>query len=431
MALWKPGDVNTAGGVITATDAIFRNNRRSVEFISYQNSIPNSNTKIGNFSSFVRTTFEVNDDYLSNDFAYHVSLWDVNGIGFTGCSFNNNQTNKTFTSATSHLNKGIYSIDAGYNINPYCSVLVSYPNTCPTAYKTPTSFTGFGLAVNGANSGNGSINTINIDQSLFADNIIGVEMSNMLNFTTTRSNFILGDIDYTAMTFKQGIHTLKSTGYRIEENTLSLNSNAQNNVSIGIYIRNSGTNANQVYKNSLDNMWIGQIAQGLNRNPNLASQGFQFLCNNHSNSISGDIYVLKDSEYNANDHGIRVYQGDFNPIRSAGNTFTTGVTNFSNQTDWPIIYYHNGGATEPVNYYSQSSFNPIYTSNANNCPTKFAIDKYAQHPLEPSIKGGIKNDFENAEAAYINVLYSYNQLIDGGSTPNILLDIQETWSQDA
>lgn len=53
VALWKPGDYSKSGGIIVATDAVFKNNKRSVEFISYQNFNPAVPTELfGNASYF-------------------------------------------------------------------------------------------------------------------------------------------------------------------------------------------------------------------------------------------------------------------------------------------------------------------------------------------------------------------------------------------
>ena len=35
------------------------------------------------------------------------------------------------------------------------------------------------------------------------------------------------------------------------------------------------------------------------------------------------------------------------------------------------------------------------------------------------------------ETAYLNLLYTYNTLMDGGSTNNLLTQIQQTWSTEA
>ncbi len=62
VTLWKPNDWNSMGGIMQATNATFRNNKRAVEFLSYQNFNPvNPLILYGNVSYFRNCTFEVND----------------------------------------------------------------------------------------------------------------------------------------------------------------------------------------------------------------------------------------------------------------------------------------------------------------------------------------------------------------------------------
>ncbi|MBW7868066.1 MAG: hypothetical protein H3C31_07070, partial [Brumimicrobium sp.] len=62
---WKPNDYDAIGGVIQATDAIFRNNRVDVGFATYQNFAPSkSYIKVGNHSFFRNTEFFSDNDYI-------------------------------------------------------------------------------------------------------------------------------------------------------------------------------------------------------------------------------------------------------------------------------------------------------------------------------------------------------------------------------
>lgn len=55
---WKPEDWNKIGGVIVSNGGIFKNNRKDIEFMSYENFNPsNPSTKRNNLSSFYGTDF--------------------------------------------------------------------------------------------------------------------------------------------------------------------------------------------------------------------------------------------------------------------------------------------------------------------------------------------------------------------------------------
>ena len=81
---------NYTGGIIHAKNANFINNRKAIEFLSYHNILPNGR-EIDNSSYFYNCTFETNAQLsdpgtLPETF---VSLYDVKGVKFLGCTFQN------------------------------------------------------------------------------------------------------------------------------------------------------------------------------------------------------------------------------------------------------------------------------------------------------------------------------------------------------
>lgn len=64
VTLWKPGDWSTTGGIVKVSGSHFYNNKRSVEFMSYQNFNPSSGAPFANLSSFANCDFSIDDQYL-------------------------------------------------------------------------------------------------------------------------------------------------------------------------------------------------------------------------------------------------------------------------------------------------------------------------------------------------------------------------------
>ncbi len=60
---WKPDDFQKTGGIIVANGATFKNNRRAVQFISYQNFDPQTGDPKPNQCVFKNCTFETNEDF--------------------------------------------------------------------------------------------------------------------------------------------------------------------------------------------------------------------------------------------------------------------------------------------------------------------------------------------------------------------------------
>lgn len=426
ITLWHPGDWSSMGGIVYANNATFLNNRRSVEFMAYQNTTPNGNP-IRNLSQFTNCTFKVDDNYRggsSNPFSHHVTLWAVNGVFFTACNFLNEQSNKVYDP---YNNKAIYSIDAGYTVKGSCSQLLMYGQTCPDEYLNKSYFKGFNSAVKA--KGSSSNNIVKIEDAIFDGNYTGVEYEALNNSWVNKSNFFVGLYPDNGIS-QEGIFMNSSSGYRIEENDLKPNPNLSDFPLSSIRVSNSGTANNQIYKNTTTDLKIGEMALGNNKNPNNNFEGLKILCNHHSGT-KNDISI-KPGDNQLSSNGICTFQGNPFTLTSAGNTFSQNGNNpesdIQNLTQSPIIYYHTGGNTEPK-FYTPNFVFPLQVNNANTCLSNF--NSGYSFPLSAASKVQFSNDYDAKELAYTNVLYNYNQLIDGGSTTALLQEIQMSWPPDA
>ncbi|MFN3316997.1 MAG: hypothetical protein ACK40K_09315, partial [Raineya sp.] len=110
VTTWKPNDWSKSGGIIRASNSIFRNNRRSVEFRSY----PKTNTSYFDKCIFENTR-RLNSGYMGTD--YMVTMENVSGVKFRGCDFedSNPEANQFY-----FLKSAIYSSDSYFEVAPYC-----------------------------------------------------------------------------------------------------------------------------------------------------------------------------------------------------------------------------------------------------------------------------------------------------------------------
>ena len=77
------------GGVVQATNAIFRNNLRDVEFMRARH-VNDNGAPVRNPSFFSHCQFVTDDNYRNHPTGAnisHVTMWDVHGIKFTNCTF--------------------------------------------------------------------------------------------------------------------------------------------------------------------------------------------------------------------------------------------------------------------------------------------------------------------------------------------------------
>ncbi len=75
---------NSAGGVIEAENAIFRNNKRDIEFYKYNRH---------NLSYFNFVDFKVDTNYRFPTIKPRITMWGIKGLEFTACNFNTQHPN--------------------------------------------------------------------------------------------------------------------------------------------------------------------------------------------------------------------------------------------------------------------------------------------------------------------------------------------------
>jgi len=428
IRLWKPDDWNSMGGIVFANNATFLNNRRSVEFMSYKETLPNGYT-VDNESSFTNCTFKVDNNYLdpaNDEFTVHVSLWDVKGVKFTACQFLNEMSNKQFSLSN---NKAIYSIDAAYYVNSLCSIAMPVGQNCPPENQTRSLFKGFNVAIEA--TGTNPNPFVKVDEADFKENLKGVRISSLNNSWINRSNFQVGNSSIQNINTNYditGIDLFNSTGFRVEENNLQASS-LPNTTSNGIVVKQSGEAQNQVYKNTIQNLTYGQHYYKLNRSTQESYKGLQFLCNQHQGNAENDVMI---EGAGSSSEGIRIYQGRVSSTeeKAAGNTFSNGICNVKNETTIPLIYscFSQPVQVPDINNCVNNNVFLALLNTENTCPSNFSTG--LELPLSAEYKTMLNSSYDQLESAYTNLLYNYNTLIDGGNTNAVLNKIQSTWPQE-
>ena len=323
------------GGIVQATNTLFRNNRRAAEFLTYENHT-SGNAITDNVSYFTRCTFTINDDNLfaanAATFDAHVTLLDVRGVKFNGCTFRNEVT----TTADSARGSAILSLGAGFKAKRVCPQLSNLdPCACyPSGSDTVTrcTFEGFFEAVNAANTD--GQHDITIDNCDFSHNHTGVRLAVADNARVSFCDFDLSDISS-----QYGVSLANSTGFTVEGNSFHRHS-ASYLPSVGVACSNTGAAENVVRLNSFTNLFPGCYATGTNaERTRPAIPGLQFGCNSFTGCIN-DI-----SAYSAQ---IRGTQGSSSA--GADNSFTgTTISSIALTTTNTIHYwYHNVSGHAPI-----------------------------------------------------------------------------------
>ncbi|MFZ1694070.1 MAG: T9SS type A sorting domain-containing protein [Flavobacteriales bacterium] len=447
ISTWGDG-WDTFGGVVRATNTVFKNCRRSAQFMAYQNTI--NGQPYRNHSYFTGCTFTVDNAYRGNeDFYAHVSMWGTDGITFDACAFENLSTAIYESHKRGH---GIISIDASYTVDGICAVMPPDGSFCHENDLMRSRFTGLDHGINARNAttARGFI----VRGSLFEDNICGVYAEGVTGFQITNNVFEVGGSEATMTNLEEdnwferhrAVFSTNSWGFAIDDNTLI--QDGAHAETEGIVVGYSRDHNDLVFRNSasgLERAYIGEgICADLDETYTML-RGLQFICNENNGNTQNfwSRKVDADEIENPLTHTIRTNQGDY--YRPADNTFDQvpgpeGVADYEVTTEnGNITYWHrNTGTFVPI-HVRQSVVPPTYIGPApatqipaNNCASKvlatipYDEDHESGMMLQPIV------DYLLAEKlAYGNTRYLYEQLIDGGSTDEVVGEITAAWPQDA
>ncbi|MGI5821745.1 MAG: S8 family serine peptidase [Bacteroidales bacterium] len=412
------GNYNYAGGIVIATNSNFINNEIGVKFHPYI--YQTGQTVKKNKSVFFNCSFTVNDNFSTSKmkFKSHVELLEVNGITFTGCRFNYD-----IPSLQSDTCSGIRAFNSGFTVQPKCSSIPFLGEVCDSnKVEIASLFTGLDYGIIALN-GDGFYE-ISILSTNFELNDYGIYLSGINNVRILKNRFIIGKDSNSIVSKPVGLYLQNGSGFRIEEN-LFRNNTVSNLSKIGLNIKNSGAENNQVYKNQFKNLTYGQIFDGNNCSQRSPATGLVSLCNKNLNNITYDFWVRPIVGcYN----GINPYQDAIINTGSGLDTVSAG-NQFSSVSSIDIQYNNEGN-------YLFYKYNPNNTNEILEIytPTTITRESSSENPCRSKINA-LYPDIIDAELAsitldYTNLKYNYNQLIDAGNTPEMLQLIQGEWSDD-
>lgn len=418
LALWRPGYWGTTGGIVHATDAVFRNNHRSVHALHYKNSHPVSGKETDYNATFTRCQFTVDENYLGDGdhvFHKHADLDHIRGFKFRACDFSVAGPSDNISYWTS----GIAGYEAGFSVSGLCENSNIHP--CPS-YDNST-FSGFFTAISAVNIGAKTPPAITVMRSSFAKNDYGIYTNNLSNATVAfcdfdvkrQSNWLCG----------AGIFCENMFNHSIEEN-LFAKSNTFNGEGYGVVIKNCAVQS-KVYRNGFENLYCGNLAWG--RNILMKSSdnyiGLEYGCNtNTGNTV--DFYVLgEDGVFS----GIQSSQGS--SLAAARNTFSATGYHFYNDGDHRITYYYYDATgfedEQPLNYNEKVILD--HASQTDNCPSNFGENPVSL-VLTPTEKQQREQEYYDAHAAYNGLKSVYDSHVDGGNTNNMLNGIAAATPSD-
>lgn len=349
ISTWDGEHYSTSGGIVQCINSIFRNNRRCVEFMAYTNH-NSSNSEIDNVSYFTKCNFIVDDNnmFAANNatFSNFITMWGVRGIKLNGCTFDDQ-------CATPHTTcHAIGTADAGYTINEYCQF--SNPQLSCDCLSTPVRSSVKNVAMGAEASNTGTNYLLKINRTDFESCGVAAYITAINNFRFTENSvnmpLLVNAFNWDAY---GGLYSTNSSGYKIEGNNFYCMGQPVNLdfYNLGVQVVESGSDYNTIYRNTFDKLEYGIMSEN--------NSGLQLQCNDFTSSFAYDIYI---------DGGVSPAQGSY--TKSAGNKFTTGVSNIYVVTSNALTYYYSGTAS-PSNVYNPvstyGSITKIANATANDC----------------------------------------------------------------
>lgn len=350
--LGADGDWGKTGGIIEAINTTFKNNHKSIQFLTFAN-----DTMVDNKSKFSNCTFTWTNDLpqASTRGVAHMTLWQVRGISINGCTFKDERTNNNRPNET----HGIIANESGYKIGCYRKSLNMDLNN--PLYECV--YNQFSNLTYGIRTEDTKEKECVIERSYFTNNYCGVysvlggNMKIKNNyFTVIPNNYNGVIIPNDTLVNALGIATNSSYNFEIEHNEFT--GWGVNTYTVGLQIKNSGTYTNIVRENVFDKLYAGTQAIGNNHgkiNATSLEKGLEYRCNEFKSSNFG-IYVLGDD---VSKGGIKSMQGS--STQPAYNTFTSILSRtISNNSANTISYYYTG---IPLSNYS-SKVTPVQTTSS-------------------------------------------------------------------
>ncbi len=422
---------NSTGGIIKCDNSMFLNNIKDVEFLSYNNIHNNSQPiEYNNLSRFNNCRFLVDEQLPGiSSLNCRVSLFEIDGVHFTNSEFEIAQTSPY---SQNNAGSGIYSLASSPIVSSTCNCPINAFNegdpsditaqtlfTTSSDYSHPSLFRNFKYGIR--LSGDGGIQNPVIRNSVFQDNQYGIWVGSQNATTIYRNKFIIPEIqnhDHCA-----GIFLGKCNHYNVSRNAFAGEANLQYN-SVGVYVKDSPENANEIYLNDFDHLKYGIIAEGDQAENSPVLGGLQLLCGKYSYVTWSNSVVPHSGESFAEiavEQGHQTYPQVTSSSDLAGNLFANASTTASPFSDYfncmgcTIINYHahdsnSNSAVVPDNITSNvlvDENNIPFTSRWNACPV--------EHALLP--EKSLLVELVELNDSIINVEKAqYYQLIDGGQT---------------
>jgi hypothetical protein len=420
-------DPDTYGSFVWASNSTFYNCRRACSFYPYKSP---GVFRLPNISYFKECEFLYDEKYPFSSVPLGITMWRVDGVTIEACVFENAIPHKK------HRGTAITSIGGSYKLHPICLNI-----HCQGISQIPTEIRGFQYGVHSTKMGLLPARSISIKNVIFEDNCYAGYIHQRDNLVFTGNQIDIPDMSFsTAFTssFPYGLYMSHSSDFEVSNNLFKSNGGASFfRKPVGFIILYSPFE-NMIHKNTFEGNVVAVEALDMNRTSTWKERGFQIRCNDFEGNRL-DIYVPNKNMFPG---GIAQHQGalgiEGKPAYAAGNLFshptpTTGSDMFNYHGD-EITYFHHDPASEP-----RVLPRPGHIVNVTGYDTEVTFDEQTRcrslldtgafgggGGIDPPFDFVMLNTLRNLKGELTDMHELYQQLIDGGDTPELIAQIFTT-----
>ena len=402
--LWQPGNYNSTGGILHASNSTFTNNALSVHALDYENFLLDDTSRTLSYhANLTNCALTIDSSYLGQKtFENHVLCADIRGLSIYGSDFSlsPNAIN------VAELNRAVTLNSSSATIMGRCLDVVGSPSC---VNMDSTKFDGFAYAVYAKNVTDG-LRRIMVGSTDFKNNTYGLYFNNVKSIEIKECNFEIGSNSTSSCDEPASYGVVIKNGaiFGIHENNFH-GTNNDTIYKIGLHIENCPW-ANDVYKNNFSYLDFANWSEGQNQENIYQYRGLEYLCNTNDNNYSD--FFIPNIANPTTPNTIQSIQGT--PNESAGNTFSQNADNayhiFNDGTGW-ISYHYNGNNEYLPNISKCRNVTIIRALEANNCSLYDGPIRNETTEFDaPGFDGD--NDFSannRCEKSYVNKNVNYDK----------------------
>lgn len=395
------------GGIVRINDGNFKNCRRGIQFMTYQNFNTSDGSPKNNISYIHNCNFEISEKLPDGVVPYYgISMCEVDGVQIWGCTFQNTRSDIDDVPYYQR-GGGIVSHNSTYKVQPTYNAngpVNSTKNTFHNLFK--------GVEPIGTTGQSSTFIRSNIFEGCeIAVNLVGSNFDEVVDNDIEIPNQRYGSIIRQA----KGVVADHSSGYLIAVNRITPSPNGGGSLARASYITNTNIITGQYYSNEMTDITFGAQLEDDN-------SMFEIDCNEFTRNNNANIDIYHHNGF-VNPQGINIASSIVKRNNAFINTCDPSIKSQINKNSigtnsWYYIAQSGALAPDPiVQSCSDVSISFPIGGTDNNCPNDDII------PIVNGTYGVFTNfikDHQNEASALSGVIGTIKNQLNQGDDESLL-----------